>query len=71
MVGLYLIAFVGPLIVFGPIAFAINLIARSNPSFFESKQRAIALYVGLPIAVSYGFVIVASASLFISYLFTL
>lgn len=68
MLGLYIIAFGAPLLVFGPLALFIRRITRRAPTFFESPERAMGLFVVAPLAISYGLLTLAAVWLGVDWL---
>lgn len=68
MTGLYIIAFLAPLAVFGPLAYLISRAQRAKPDLFESKQRAMMTFVILPLGVTYGLLLLSAAALFVGFI---
>ena len=68
MLGLYAIAFLAPLLVFGSFGYFITTLHSQNKTIFESQQKALTLYVYIPIGVSYGLIMITATWKFITYI---
>ena len=66
MLGLYAIAFLAPLAVFGCFA---AIIQRHGNRMFEDRNKAMTLFVVAPLAFCYGVITLVAAAYFISYLY--
>lgn len=70
MIGLFIIAFLAPLAVFGPFALFIRRLAARRPSLVEDAARTQTLFVWLPLAVCYGLISLIAALAFVDYIKT-
>ncbi len=68
MLGLYAIAFLAPAIVFGMFGYFILSPQSQKNIGFENKQKALTLFVYLPIGVSYGLIAIIATWQFIRYI---
>lgn len=68
MLGLYAIAFLAPLLVFGMFGYFIMASRSQNKAISESQQKALTIFVYIPIGVSYGLIIIIAAWQFTSYI---
>ena len=68
MIGLYAIAFLAPLLVFGMFGYFITSLHSQEKMFFDNKEKALAFFVYIPIGVSYGLIVVIATLRFIHYI---
>lgn len=68
MLGLYAIAFLAPLLVFGMFGFFIKRLPSKGNTIFKDQQKALTLYVYIPIGLSYGLIIFTAAIKFTQYI---
>lgn len=68
MLGLYAIAFLAPLAVFGLFAYFIVSLHAQKKIFVANPRAALTFFVYIPIAISYGIIFVVATLDFIQYL---
>ena len=68
MFGLYLIAFLAPLLVFGPFAYFIHTMERNGKFILGPNKRAMSVFVFAPLAISYGLIFLIAAIDFIAFI---
>lgn len=68
MLGLYAIAFLAPLLVFGLFGYFITSLQSKGEMVFDNQQKALTLFVYVPIAFSYGLIVLIATWQFIQYL---
>lgn len=68
MLGLYAIAFLAPLLVFGSFGYYISSLQSQKKVIFSNQQKALTLFVYIPIGISYGLIVVILTWQFISYI---
>ncbi|MEO1291992.1 MAG: hypothetical protein AAFV62_04045 [Pseudomonadota bacterium] len=67
-IGLYLIAFLAPALVFLPIGFAASSVSRKFPSVFANAASAVTAFAIVPAAVCYGVIFLIAALDFVDYI---
>lgn len=68
MIGLYAIAFLAPLLVFGLFGYFVISLQTDGKSVFASQRKALTIFVYYPIGFCYGLIVIAATWQFIQHL---